>query len=173
VVSAAKPEYLRNSSEVNARSVLLRRLVVPVQRFSLDSLGSPREELPEEAAIGQHLHGERSDDGREGNGRPNQEIPSLHVSRICQLHENGPRSLLLYDSDMPMVLSVPDRVAERLRECAAQRGESVEDFAVTVLEGSPLLQATSLSTTLSDGLLESFLGCGASGDKRADDSRFA
>jgi hypothetical protein len=65
-----------------------------------------------------------------------------------------------------MVLSVPDRVAERLRERAAQRGESVEDFAVTVLEGSPLLQATSLSTTLSDGLLESFLGCGASGDKR-------
>jgi hypothetical protein len=61
-----------------------------------------------------------------------------------------------------MVLNVPDCVAERLRERAAQR----ESLAVTVLEGSPLLQATSLATTLADGLLESFLGCGASGDKR-------
>jgi hypothetical protein len=78
VVSAAKPEYLRNSSEVNARSVVLRRQVVPVQRFVGLASG---DELPEEAAIGQHLHGERSDDGREGNGRPNQEVASLHVSQ--------------------------------------------------------------------------------------------
>jgi hypothetical protein len=78
----------------------------------------------------------------------------------------SPGLVLLYDCEMSMVLNVPDRVAVRLRERAAERGESVEDFAVTIFEGSPLLQETDPATTVSDGLLESFLGCGASGDKR-------
>jgi hypothetical protein len=63
---------------VNASSVVLRRQVVPVQRF----VGlTCRQELPEEAAIGEQLYSKRSDDGREGNGRPNQEVASLHVSQ--------------------------------------------------------------------------------------------
>jgi hypothetical protein len=63
---------------VNASSVVLRRQVVPVQRFVGLACGDG---LPAEAAIGEQLYSKRSDDGREGNGRPNQEVASLHVSQ--------------------------------------------------------------------------------------------
>jgi hypothetical protein len=61
-------------------------------------------------------------------------------------------------------LNLPDRLASLLRERAAQRGETIEAFAVGIFVASPLL-AEQPQATESD-LLEAFLGCGASGDSR-------
>jgi hypothetical protein len=94
VVSAAEPGSLRNSSEVNTRSVALRRQVVVAHRFSLGSLSFSaigaqlskaelvENGLAQEAAIGEKLNGERSNDGRKSDSRPNQEVASLHAPRI-------------------------------------------------------------------------------------------
>ena len=63
-----------------------------------------------------------------------------------------------------LLLNLPDRLASLLRERAAERGETVEAFAVEIFDASPLL-AEQPPRTESD-LLEAFLGCGASGDSR-------
>lgn len=57
--------------------------------------GYPRAELFEkgltqEAAIGEKLNSERSNDGRKSDSRPNQEVASLHGHRLCHLRHNEP-----------------------------------------------------------------------------------
>ena len=64
-----------------------------------------------------------------------------------------------------LVLNLPDRLASRLRERAAQRGESVEALAVGIFDASPLL-AEEPPTPATPDLVEAFLGCGGSGDSR-------
>jgi plasmid stability protein len=56
-----------------------------------------------------------------------------------------------------LVLNLPDRLAARLRERAAQRGESVEALAVGIFDASPLL-AEEPPTPSTPDLLEAFLG---------------
>jgi hypothetical protein len=63
-----------------------------------------------------------------------------------------------------LVLNLPDRLTSLLKQEAAQRGETVDAFAESIFDASPLLiEATSNEST---DLLEAFLGCGGSGDSR-------
>lgn len=60
-----------------------------------------------------------------------------------------------------MVLTVPDRVAARLRVLAASRGETIDAVATELLEASPQFADPAPPGV---DLLEAFIGCGASGD---------
>jgi hypothetical protein len=62
-----------------------------------------------------------------------------------------------------MVLTVPDRVAARLRALAVARGETIDEVATELLEASPQLPNPAPPASPVD-LLEAFIGCGASGD---------
>jgi hypothetical protein len=66
---------------------------------------------------------------------------------------------------MSMVLTVPDRVADRLRLLAIERGTTVSEAATDLLEASPQLPPIVIVIKDEDPL-EAFLGCGASGDHR-------
>jgi len=66
-----------------------------------------------------------------------------------------------------MIVTVPDRVAARLRALAAVRGESVDDVATKLIEASlqlPHSAAAPACTDDGENLLEAFLGCGSSGN---------
>jgi hypothetical protein len=67
---------------------------------------------------------------------------------------------------MSMFLTVPDRVADRLRLLAIERGTTVSEAATDLLEASPELPPMVIVIEDEDPL-EAFLGCGASGDHRA------
>jgi hypothetical protein len=65
---------------------------------------------------------------------------------------------------MSMVLTVHERLAERLRLLAIERGASVDEVAADLMEASPDLPVLRDVPDEDADLLEEFLGCGASGD---------
>jgi hypothetical protein len=73
---------------------------------------------------------------------------------------------------MSMVLTVPDRVAARLRTLALARGGSVDDVATELLEASPALPPAGVSLPPlapvvldeTEDPFEAFFGCGDSGN---------
>jgi hypothetical protein len=67
---------------------------------------------------------------------------------------------------MSMVLTIPDRVADRLRLLAIERGTTVSEAATDLLEASPELPPMVIAVDEDEDPLEAFLGCGASGDHR-------
>jgi hypothetical protein len=71
---------------------------------------------------------------------------------------------------MSMVLTVPDRVAARLRILALARGGSVDDVATELLEASPALPPADSTVPTSPPIetgdpFEAFFGCGDSGNR--------
>jgi hypothetical protein len=67
---------------------------------------------------------------------------------------------------MSMVVTVPDRVADRLRLLAIERGTTVSEAATDLLEASPELPLIVIAVDEDEDPLEAFFGCGDSGDAR-------